>query len=540
MLFAQVVVLLLVLGAGFALTAVLLRDQAERQYIQRALAVGRTTADTWLVIDRIESGKDPEGSVQQEVEHIRRRTGMHYIVVTDAHGIRYSDPNPCQVGKPVSAGSSTLSEQESVWVQEGGLDEASAKVPVTGANGRVIGEVAVGIQLRTADSAAAPKVWAAALFACGVLLLGTAAAVQLARWLKRQTLGLEPADLANLLRKHEAVIGGVGDGVLAVDDCGNVTVCNAEASRLLGGTPSPGTPMAEAGIPTALLRVLSSRQELRQSLLAVGDRLLVVTAQPVRRGDQDLGHVLTLRDRTEMDELERELAGLRALSDALRAQAHEYTNRLHTLSGLLAMGAYEEAEIHLRELSASPLATESRDGGRIVDPYLRGLLAAKTAVASERGIELRLMPGSHLPRRLTDPLSVVTLVGNLLDNATRAAAEGSRVPAWVELDVLAEEDTLHVAVVDSGDGVPADVADRLFAYGFTTRPDSERAGHGLGLPLARQLVAKHDGELKLERRSGPDHGAVFIARVPEVVEPPGSPDGFVEAVTGTPSRGAEQ
>ena len=290
------------------------------------------------------------------------------------------------------------------------------------------------------------------------------------------------------------------------------------SNHALYGPVPPGTPLADAGLPPPVHRALAERQELRQSVVVVGRRLLVVSAQSVRRGEQDLGHVLTLRDRTELDELERERSALRALSDALRAQAHEYTNRLHTLSGMLATGEVAEAQTYLRELAAAPLATEGRDGSRIADPYLRGLLAAKTATASEHGVELRLDEDSYLPGRLTEPLDVVSVIGNLLDNAVRAAESGRRRPAWAELSVLAEGDTLHVAVADSGNGVHAKDAERLFRRGFTTRRAEERPGHGIGLTLARQLAAKHGGELRLGQPGGGEHGAVFLARFPGVLE----------------------
>ncbi|GAA4846299.1 sensor histidine kinase [Saccharopolyspora rosea] len=532
-LLAQVSVLLLVLGAGFLITAALVREQSEHQYAERALAVARTTAENPVIVDRIASGDDPGGAVARLAERVRRGTGMAFVVVTDARGIRRSHPDPARIGQPVSTDPTALGGAESVSVQRGTLGtSARAKVPLRDAAGRVVGEVSTGVRVRTADAAAAPLVRVAAGFAAAALLVGTVAAALLTRRLKRQTLGLEPADLADLLREQQAVLGGVGDGVLAIDRRDRITVCNAEAARLLGGEPPRGTPVSRAGLPAVLERALVDRRELRQSLLVCGDHLLVVTAQAVRRGEQDLGHVLTLRDRTQLDELERELSALRALSDALRAQAHEYTNRLHTLSGLLATGTREEAQTYLRELAEAPLATEGRDGARIADPYLRGLLAAKTATASERGIALRLLADSHLPRPLTDPLDVVGVVGNLLDNAIRAAAEGARRPAWVEISVLAEGDALHVAVTDSGDGVPPDAVDQLFTRGFTTRAraDGDTAaraastgrGHGIGLPLARQLVVKHGGALWLERAGGADHGAVFLARAPGVVEPPGT------------------
>jgi two-component system CitB family sensor kinase len=311
--------------------------------------------------------------------------------------------------------------------------------------------------------------------------------------------------------------------VLAVDPTGRITICNDAAARLLNGRPQPGTSVSDADLPSNLRTLLTDRDTARGVLVATEDRVLVATAGPVRRGEHDLGHVVTLRDRTDLDEMARELDVVRALSDALRAQAHEYTNRLHTLSGLLSLGHWDEAAAYLRELADDPLATEYGDGGRLRDPYIRGLLAAKTAVASEGGVDLRLSPDSFLPGPLSCPLDIVTILGNLADNAITAACTGTRRPAWVEVSLLAEADILHLVVVDSGDGVPAKAADRLFDPDFTTSPADARP-HGIGLALARRLARRHGGDLTLTRPSGADCGAVFVARIPgafEAAEPAG-------------------
>ena len=516
-LLAQVAVLLLILGAGFGLVAKLLRTELEQQYEQRALAVAHAVAAD-PVITRLVAAHDRSPEVQQRAEAVRRRAGVLFVVVADDHGIRYSHPDPARIGQPVSTQPEALSGRDVVTFERGTLGpSARGKVPLLAADGRVVGQVSVGITADAVARRAGGLLRAAAGFIGVALLLGIAAAALLARAIKRGTLGLEPADLADLLREREAVVHGIDEGVLAIDPAGRITICNDAAAGLLGGALAPGTPLAESGLPSGLRSLLETRRTARGVLAVTTDRTLVVTAAPVRRGDRDLGHVLTLRDRTDLDELARELGVVRALSDALRAQAHEYTNRLHTLSGLLGLGHYDEAQAYLRELTDDPLATESDAGGRVREPYLRGLLAAKNAVASERGVHLRLSQDSFLTGRLTAPLDVVTVLGNLVDNAIAAAVAGARRPAWVEVSVLAEADTLHLVVVDSGDGVPPDLEQFLFQPGVTTSEDGDRP-HGIGLALAAQVTRRHGGELELTRRAGTDCGAVFVARLPGVVE----------------------
>jgi two-component system CitB family sensor kinase len=548
-LLVQVAVLLLIMGSGFALVAYLLHAELEKQYEQRALAVARSVAADDQIVRSI-TAHDRSGEVQRRAEAARRRTGVLFVVVADDHGIRYSHPDVTRLGQRVSTEPEALSGHEIVTFERGTLGlSARGKVPLLTGTGRVVGQVSVGIAAGEVSRRIGDLMRPAAGFTGLALVLGVVAAAGLARRLKRQTLGLEPTDLADLLREREAVLHGIDEGVLAVDPAGRVTICNDAAARLIGGRPAQGASVDDAGLPPGLRTLLAGRTTARGVLVATEERMLVVTAAPVRRSDHDLGHVLTLRDRTDLDAMARELDVVRALSDALRAQAHEYTNRLHTLSGLLSLGHREEAIAYLRELADDPLATEYGDGGRVRDPYIRGLLAAKTAVASECGVDLRLSSDSFVPAQLKAPLDVVTILGNLVDNATAAAKCGSRRPAWVEVSMLAEADILHMVVVDSGDGVPPEAVDRVFDQDFTTAADDARP-HGVGLALARRLTRRHCGDLSLTRPSGADCGAVFVARLPGAMDaptasgPPCDPgpglvphSGSGSSLSGTPSGG---
>jgi len=217
--------------------------------------------------------------------------------------------------------------------------------------------------------------------------------------------------------------------------------------------------------------------------------------------------VLILRDRSDLDELGRELEATRALTDALRAQAHEYTNRLHALSGMLHLGHVDEAQSYLEELHGSV-----SHGAGVEDPYLAGLLAAKLAAASEAGVRLSVGDPTWVPGRLRQPLDVVTVVGNLVDNAIRAARDGKRRPAWAEVTLVSDEEDLVVHVVDSGDGVTPGQVESVFTSGFTTR-DVEPDQHGLGLGLARQTARHHGGDVTLVHPGDDQQGAVFAARM---------------------------
>jgi two-component system CitB family sensor kinase len=516
-------VLVLVLVAGLGLVALLLRGELEDQYEQRALGIAHAVAADPAVGAGVAAGPPSRsGPVQELAERARQQTGALFVVVTDDRGVRYSHPTADLIGQTVSTDPSVaLAGRDVVALERGTLGmSARGKTPLRDAAGRIVGEVSVGIDADDVHARLLALLRGTAGFGAVALLLGLACATLLARRLKRQTLGLEPSDLADLVREHEAVLHGVGDGVVAVERAGRgsrVTMANDEARRLLGDEVTDG---AGGSVLGGRLEELALRgTDVDEQLVLTDSRTLAVTARQVSRNGRDLGAVLTVRDRTQLEHLGRELETVRALFDALRAQAHEHSNRLHALAGMLHLGHVEEAAAYLDTLSGDPLSSGD-DVASIRDPYLRGLLAAKASAAAERGVALRLGEDSRLDAELSAPLDVVTVVGNLLDNAVRAAAEGPRRPAWVEVTVAGDSRSLHVGVTDSGPGLPEGSAGLVFTDGWTTRSD-DRRGHGLGLALARQTARRFGGDVEVLAAVGPDHGAVFVARLRGVLaEPP--------------------
>jgi len=187
---------------------------------------------------------------------------------------------------------------------------------------------------------------------------------------------------------------------------------------------------------------------------------------------------------------------------------------LHALAGLLHRGDTAEALSYLEELSGTTTWVAGLD-----DPYLAGVLAAKSAAASESGVTLEVAPETFVDGRLTRPLDTVTVVANLLDNGVRAAATGTRQPPRVEVTLLSDGADLVVHVRDTGDGVPPAATASVFDHGYTSR-GAGSLGHGLGLALARHTARATGGDLVLLDPGGPPpavHGAVFEARLGGVI-----------------------
>lgn len=519
-LLALVLVAALSVAVGGALYVV--RTSVAEETESKALAIARTVAADPRYAVWVTSGPpSPNGPAQQAAQEVVESTHALYVVVADGRGIRYSHPEPDQVGLVVSTDPrGPLRGEDEVAIEQGSLGwSARGKVPLRSATGAIVGLVSVGVPVSQVD--ALQRRWSIVVAGIGAAALAAGLLGLAAFWrrLRRATHGLEPEEMADLLREQAAVLGGAWDGIVAVDTAGRVRICNGAARRYLGTPVTVGRPAARSGLPAPILALLddagpsssSSSHPVTGRLVVAHGRVLDARRLPVVRQGRDLGVVVVLSDRTDLDDLGRELEATRALTDALRAQAHEHANQLHALSGMLHLGHEQDALAYLAELAGGVSCS-----GQVEEPYLAGLLGAKTAAASERGVELRVAQETHVAGRLGRPLDCVTVVGNLLDNATRAAVTGRRRPAWVEVALYTRGNDLHVRVVDSGDGVPAHAREVIFEQGWTSKTAQQGSpgvpgGHGVGLALARATARRHRGDVHLVAGSGEGHGAVFTA-----------------------------
>jgi two-component system CitB family sensor kinase len=207
---------------------------------------------------------------------------------------------------------------------------------------------------------------------------------------------------------------------------------------------------------------------------------------------------VTLRDRTELEALLRELDAIDALTDALRAQQHEFSNRMHTLAGLIELGDNDAAIRYALDVSGASAGLAEAIRERIERPEIAAMLLAKTTIAAERGVELLLSEDSRLADAGVDTNMILTIVGNLIDNAIDAAIAGPP-PARVDVRLLSEFDRdITIEVADSGPGVPKELASRIFTDGFTTKSGDERRHRGIGLALAHRLVTRAGGTITVD------------------------------------------
>jgi two-component system CitB family sensor kinase len=361
-----------------------------------------------------------------------------------------------------------------------------------------------------------PLLAVVAATAVGALALAVFAFLLLRRRWERLTLGVQPEELVALVQNQAAVLNGVDDGVLAVDTRGIVRVSNDAADRLLGLDSPVGRRLADLGLPPAVLEAVTGART--GSSAVVDDRMLYLDSRPVIRDGRPLGDVLILRDRTDLVALTERLETVRTMTAALRVQRHEFANRMHVVAGLIDADRTADARSFLEELvERGSVAFPVAGLDLLADPFLHSFLGAKGVEAGERGVELRIAEETQLIGSVIAAEDVAAVLGNLVDNAVTAAVAGERTPRWVEVAVLGDADALVVTVSDSGDGL-GDV-DPLSQRPAAGDASDRIHGHGIGIPLSREIARRSGGDLWVIAPGGPEHGAVFAARLGGAVDP---------------------
>ena len=480
-------------------------DRATAQQRQRVLSLAQALSLSGQVRDALR-GDDPSRVLQPLAERTRHAADVSFVVFMSPDGVRYSHPNPAQLGKhfvgtiaPAQAGRAFTE------TATGTLGPSVRAVAPIRDGPRIAGLVAVGVLQETISQQVRRQLPGLLASLAIAVAVGAALSLLVARRVRRQTRGMDPDELAALYDHHDAVLHAIREGVVVVGDDDRLLLANGEAQRLLGlSDDAVGRPIAEVVEDAALRSAM--RGETEVGLHVVGGRVLVSGQRSAERDGRRLATVTTLRDRTELEGLVQELATVRGLADALRAQAHESANELHTVVGLVELGRYDDAVAFATRRIRVTQDEVDLVHQRVGDPALAALLLAKAASCRERGVHLALDDASELPAGALPPEDLVTIVGNLIDNALDALAErGGRI----DVRLLARDGRVVLEVRDDGPGIPPDALARIFEPGWSTKSSQTRS-RGLGLALVSATAARLGG--RVEARN--EGGAVLVVDVP--------------------------
>lgn len=522
----QVVTVLLTVGSLTTLGVVGARELEHDAAARLTTATALSVAADPEVVEALRAGGDVtalSARLQPVAERIRIATGTSFIVVMSPDGIRYSHYEPSRIGGPYQGNiAPALAGRTDTEIYPGTLGPSVRTVTPVVVGGRIAAVVSVGV-LQTRISDLALRWLPAIVVAAGTaLLLGLGLAALLARRLRRQTLGLEPEEITAAYTHHEAVLHAVGEGLLVVDGDGLLVVVNAEARRLLAAADAdPGRPLTGLGIDPAVLSVLlrGLRENLHDATALAGERMLLVNSRHAGPAAGAGTRVFTLRDRTELAGVLRERDLAQDKVAALSGQAHEFANRLQTVLTLIELGDTSDAAAAGSAALDRTRGPAARITAEVHDPVLAALLADKAWQAAESDVTVEVtdacdpdvLPDLRLPFAADD---LVSLVGNLVDNAVEVVAELPRdTERRVAVTIRTVGDELLAEVADSGPGVPEEAAGELFTFGFSTRATPEGRPRGIGLALVDRITRRLGGTATVGTRDD-GSGAVFTVRLP--------------------------
>ena len=465
-------------------------------------------------------------------DKLQSGTDFDYVVIGDTNSIRLYHPNPEKIGYPMQfTKPGALEKGESYFITgKGSIGMAMrAKTPIFDDDGKIIGVVSIGYLISKIDS------WRSdfLLPMAGVFIL-LLLVLMLLSWffaahIRRQMLGMEPKQIARVVRQQEALFSSVYEGLIAVDPDGYITAINRSARKMLGlsspGRKWLGKPVSEVVQPADFFtqQIAEKRQD---AMVNFNGLSVIANREAIRSGDELLGAIISFRSKDEIATLNAQLTQIKQYVESLRTLRHEHLNWMSTINGLLQMKEYDKVLAMVQGESQAQQQLIDSLRGAFADRQVAGLLFGKVQRARELGLTMTIVPGSQLhqlPEGL-DSTEFAAIVGNLLDNAFEASLRTLQGNKVVELYLSDEGDDVIIEVADQGCGVPEALREKIFEQGVSTRTD-EPGEHGIGLYLIASYVRRCDGVITLEDNS--PCGTLFSLFLPKVKK---NNDGTINAV----------
>lgn len=519
MLLLIISLLLFISVAGGLFSLKLISSVLESQIGKRALKVSQTVALIPEIREDLERGDLERSRIQEIAEKIRKEVGAEFVVVGDIDSMRYSHPVPERLGKHMMGGDNVRAlkyGQSYVSKATGTLGPSiRGKVPVFNLEGEVIGIVSVGYLIESINTIIRGYQMKIISVLIAVILFGVAVTIKITNEFKKAIFGLEPREIASLLQERTATLETVREGIMAVDVEGRITTVNQAAISMLGLKPDPemiGKPVKKVFPATRILDVLKTGKSQLDRVLKLDDKEIIVNRIPIVTDGVVTGVVSSFRNKDELNTLAQKLSKVQEYSEMLRIQTHEYSNKLYTISGLIQIGAYQDA-IDL-------IGSETTGYQKIInslmnivrDPIIAGTILGKYNKAKELKIDLELDLDSSM-KDIPETIRrehLVTVIGNILDNSFDSVLKGEPEKRRVKLSMTDLGNDLIFEVDDSGGGVKGDTVDRIFEKGYTTK-NSE--GHGMGLYLVKRTLDKIGGTVSVG--TSELGGAAFTVIIPK-------------------------
>ncbi|MCP3031635.1 sensor histidine kinase [Halobacillus sp. A1] len=512
----QVLIFTLIISIIFILSGIFTYweyEQTEDSMGQMALQTASNLSYMPSVGKALQREEPPE-ELQTLSLQIQERVGAEFVVIGDEEGIRYAHPDEEQIGRKMVGGDNERAlEDEKYYVSkaEGTLGPSlRGKAPVFNEEQEVIGIVSVGFLMEDIYTTFFKRLGNIAGVSLLVLVIGGAGGYMLTRSIRKDTMGLEPYQIASLYQQREAVLSTVKEGIVAIDQHQKVTMMNAAARNLLHMESDVTNTYIKDIFPNSEMeRVLRSGIEERDQEVSLNDRMVVATRTPVIENGEVVGVVASFRDKSEVREMVNALSEIQSYSEGLRSQTHEHANKMYVLLGLLQLKNYQEA-IDLIEDEFQSVQSQSNRLYQIKDDTVKAILLGKISKASELKIDFIIDESAFLepvPEHI-NRARLVTILGNLIDNAFDAVYDQSNKEVVFSATDVGKE--IIFEVTDSGPGIREEVMPYVFKKGFSTKKGGQR---GFGLSNVKDIVAELGGTFEIDTENGKGTTfSVFISK----------------------------
>jgi two-component system CitB family sensor kinase len=495
----------------------LLAHTLKEQIGMRVFQIAETVSSIPEIRDAF-SKEEPWKIIQPIAEEIRKKTGADFVVIGNVHGIRYSHPVASRIGKKMEGGDNeaVLKGKAIISEAKGSLGPSlRGKVPIYNKSGKIVGIASVGFSLQDVETTTKEYRNRIILLGIGVLFIGIIGAFLISRSVKRAILGLEPKEITHLYQEKKAVLESIKEGVVAVNLEGIITTVNQPGIDMLHLTKEEviGKRVTDVLPHSPLLKVIQTGKAEYDREMVVGDDVFIVNRLPiVDEQGKVIGAVSSFRSKSELYRVMQELSQVKRYAEVLRAQTHEYSNKLHMIAGLIQLESYQEAIEFIAKESDIHQDLLQFIMREIPDVMIGGLLIGKFNQANELRITLDIDRGSSfkdIPSHI-DRECLITILGNLIDNAMDSVIKPEAKAREITMSFTDYGNDLIIEIEDVGVGVPEENRNKIFNRGFSTKAEKN---HGVGLYLVKQAVEQLKGYITY----APNQygGSIFTVVIPK-------------------------
>ncbi|MBO8138307.1 MAG: sensor histidine kinase [Desulfotomaculum sp.] len=492
-----------------------INDSIEEQIAAQAMDIAQMTSARADVINAYKE-KNPADKLQPIASEIQRKTHAAFVVFLDMKGFRYSHPRPDLIGKRFTGGDEGPALMgDSYTSKTVGISGPSIRafVPVYNFKQEQVGAVAVGFFQPDINEIMA-KIYDIFYTVIPVgLITVVVLSLLLSNNIKNTLFGMEPREIATLLKEREATLESVREGIIAIDKDCRVTVVNQSAKKFFNPDVNLIGESIHKVLPESRLPiVMENRQAEFDQPMMINNKAIITNRIPMIVNGEVVGALATFRDLTDVNNLAEELTGVKKIVNALRAKTHEFMNKMHVVSGLIQLGDYEEAQKYIINLTNKEQSLIGFIVDNIKNPAAAGLLVGKSSEAEELNIDFQVDKNSNLhflPEHFNENAFAVVL-GNLVENAFQAVAEVPPQRKKVEVLITQNDQHITLQVKDYGTGIDESVIEKIFNPGITTK----KTGSGYGLSNLYSRVQMAQGSVDFNTN---ENGTTFKITIPNEI-----------------------